>query len=282
MTSLPAAVARASMLGVKHGVSRLPLGTQRAVLAGLGRANLSPRGTRVTEVRLGERAALRVEAPGASADGAVLWLHGGAFITMVPRSFVPSAAHVSRASGLPVFVLDQRLAPEHPHPADVEDAVAAFDALGVPTSLVGDSAGGTTALLTALALRDRGTPAHALGLVSPLVDLTLERSGAYEGREYVIRRGWSELGVSSYLAGQDGAAVSPLERDLTGLPPTAVQWSEHEVLAPEAVELVSRLRAAGVETTTRYLPGMFHEVQLYPGLVPEAAEALADLGRRLR
>lgn len=283
MSISPAAVTlRAVMLGVKHGVMRLPLAQQRATLAALGRINVPPRGTQTEQVRLGDRAALRVSAPGVPGDRAVLWLHGGAFITLVPSFYTAAAAHLSRAANAPVFMLDQRLAPEHPHPADVEDALAAFDALGVPTSFVGDSAGCTTALLSALALRDRGSAVPtALGLISPFVDLTLASSRAFVGREYVLRLDWLQQGVAAYVQGRDPAQVSALHQDLSGLPPTTVHWCEHERLANESAALARRLAESGVEVSTSYLPGLFHLVHLYPHLVPEAAAALADLGARL-
>lgn len=277
-----AAAMRTIMLGVKHGLTRLPLGQQRSALATLSRTNVAPRGTQTEQVRLGERAALRVSAPGVAQDRAVLWLHGGAFITLVPRFYTAAAAHLSRAANAPVYVLDQRLAPEHPHPADVEDTVAAFDALGVPTSLVGDSAGCTTVLLSALALRDRGGAVPAsLGLISPFVDLTLASSRAFVGRDYVLRLDWLQEGVAAYVQRRDPARVSALHQNLSGLPPTTVHWCEHERLAAESAELARRLAESSVDVSTSYLPGLFHLAHLYPHVVPEAAAALADLGAQL-
>lgn len=273
---------------------RLPIPTQRRLLE-LGTRGLPvPRGTEVHRVRLGDRPADRVGAPGIDESRAVLHLHGGAWVTMSSRTHRAFAAHLSAASGHPVFVLDQRLAPEHPHPADLEDALAAFDALsgpageGVPTALCGDSAGGALALQTALALRDR-TVAHpataqptAVALVSPCADFTQRLARAYDGPDPLLNPAWLRAGRDAYLGTRDPRELSPLLRDLSGLPPMLVQWVTHERLAPESAALVLAVRAAGGVADGDTLPGLFHDVQLYAGIVPEATAAVRRLGQFLR
>ncbi len=261
---------------------RLAIPTQRRLLALATRGLPTPRGTEIHSVRLGDRPADRVSAPGVDQSRAVLHLHGGAWITMSARTHRAFAAHLSAASGHPVFVLDQRLAPEHPHPADVEDAVAAFDALDVPTALCGDSAGGALALQAALALRDRGgTQPSAVALVSPCTDFTQSLARAYDGPDPLLNLAWLRTGRDAYLGTRDPRKLSPLRRDLSGLPPMLVQWVTHERLAPESAALVRAVRGAGGQAQGDPMPGLFHDVQLYAGIVPEATAAVHRLGRFL-
>ncbi len=264
---------------------RLPLATQRRLLE-LGTRGLPvPRGTQVHRLQLGERPADRVSAPGVDESRAVLHLHGGAWITMSSRTHRAFAAHLSAAAGHPVFVLDQRLAPEHPHPADVEDAVAAFDALSghaVSTALCGDSAGGTLALLVALHLRDRAAVQPAsIALVSPCADFTQRLARAYEGPDPLLNPAWLRAGRDAYLGTRDPRGLSPLHQDLSGLSPLLVQWVTHERLAPEAAALVTAVRDAGGIALADPMPGLFHDVQLYAGIVPEATAAVRRLGEFL-
>ncbi len=268
---------------------RLAVPTQRRLLALATRGLPVPRGTEVHRTTLGDRPADRVSAPGVDESRAVLHLHGGAWITMSARTHRAFAAHLSAASGHPVFVLDQRLAPEHPHPADVEDAVAAFDALagssgrGTPTALCGDSAGGALALQLALALRDRGTTQPvAVALVSPCADFTQGLARAYDGPDPLLNLAWLRAGRDAYLGTRDPRVLSPLHGDLSGLPPMLVQWVTHERLAPESAALVDAVRSAGGIALGDPLPGLFHDVQLYAGVVPEATAAVRRLGQFLR
>ncbi len=287
--SVRAAVTRASLAATVQPVLwRYPVPVQRRVLESTGLAVPVPRDAEVHQVRLGDRRAERVSVPGVDESRAVLHLHGGAWMTMSPRTHRPMAAHLSRAAGCPVFVLDQRLAPEHPYPADVDDATAAFDALRVPTALTGDSAGGACALLTAQRLRDRARDGRgdrqptALGLVSPATDFTMRLARAYTGPDAVLSPQWMRQGRDAYLGTLDPRTVSPLHQELAGLPPTVVHWVSDERLAPESQALVDALVAAGVEAEGVRLPGLWHDVHLFAGLVPEGTAAVAALGAWLR
>ena len=259
---------------------QVPLAVQRAWLELMSPPPPLPEDLTLERVTVGGRPAERLTPAGAR-SGAVLLLHGGAFVTCSPRTHRAFAARLARAAGVAVTVLDYRRAPEHHHPAQVDDAAAAYAELTAagPVAVVGDSAGGTLALLLATRLRDgRGTPPAALGLVSPLVDLTLASGEAYTGEDPYLNVSWGRQGSAAFLGGADALALSPLHGDLSALPPMLVHVSEHERLRPEGLELVERVRAAGGSADVVVLDDLWHDVHLQCHLVREAAEATDDLG----
>ena len=263
----------------------VPLVAQRAWLEAQARLAVLPPGTTVEAVQVGGRPAERVTGPTADEDRVVLLLHGGAFTTCSPRTHRVLAAHLAHAASCAVVVLDYRRAPEAPHPAAVDDADAALEELQhqARTSVVGDSAGGTLALMLALRRRDAGRPLpEALALLSPIADLTLRTAEGYRGRDVLLRRSWVRAGRDAYVGAADPERLSPLAQDLTGLPPVLVQAAEHERLRPEAEQLASALRASGVDVTSEVLPDLWHDAHVQAHLVPAAADAVARAGRWLR
>ena len=247
---------------------QVPIALQRRIADAMSRGTPAPRAVSATEVVLGGRPARRYAAVGASSDGAVLWVHGGAFITGSYATHGAFAAHLSAAVGAPVYLLDYRLAPEHPHPAAVDDIVAAL-AL-IPEEVVvlgGDSAGGCLALLAAPWASRR---LAGLALVSPAVDLTLASCRAWTGDDPLIRTAWGEQGIAAMFG-----ATPPdlLAADLTALPLMVVHVSEHERLRPEGEDLARR---TGAELVV--VPQAWHDIHLQSGLVRRADEATRQLG----
>jgi acetyl esterase/lipase len=283
--SLPLSVARALVFLMSRPIGPpLPVRFQRLWLEAVSTGGILPPGTAVERVRLGGRPAERIVPAGADSGRAVLLLHGGAFVIGSPRTHRVLAAHLAAAVGAPMSVLHYRRAPEHPWPAAVDDAEAAYRELAerVPTAVVGDSAGGALALLLALRLRDSGEALPpALALVSPATDLTLGTSRTYRGRDPVVRRTWLRQGVSAFVGAADPVALSPLTADLGGLPPVLVQVAAGERLEAEGVQLAERLRTAGGVVELEVLPGVWHDVHLLAHLLPEAAEPLDRVGRWL-
>jgi monoterpene epsilon-lactone hydrolase len=260
----------------------VPLRVQRSWLELLSLVAPLPPGVALEVTTAGGRPAERLVPVGAPADAAVLLLHGGGFMTCSPRTHRSFAARLAAAGGVAVTVPHYRRAPEHPYPAPVDDASAAYAELAARGSVavVGDSAGGTLALLLARRLRDgAGPPPAALGLVSPFVDLTLASSDAYDGEDPYLNASWGRQGATAFVGGADPAALSPLHGDLSGLPPMLVHLSEHERLRPEGIELVERVRASGGSAELVVLPGLWHDVHLQCGLVAEAAQATDELAR---
>ena len=232
-----------------------------------------------------------VAAPDARTDAALLYLHGGGYAIGSIATHRMIAANISRAAGVRVLLIDYRLAPEHPHPAAVEDAAAAYRWLltqGLePGNLAisGDSAGGGLTVATLLALRDEGEPLPACAVpLSPWVDM--EQSAESYSTRCDLDPMCSAAGLKEmaewYLAGQDQRTplASPVHADLSGLPPLLVQVGDHEVLLDDSVRLVERAKAAGVDATLEVEDEGIHVFQAFP--VPEAEEAIARLAAFVR
>jgi len=246
-----------------------------------------------TPVEAAGRPAEWIAAPGADPSRAVLYLHGGGYVIGSLNTHRELAGRLSRASGARVLLLDYRLAPEHPFPAAVEDAAAAWRWLitqGVAArraAVAGDSAGGGLTLATLLRLRDTGAPLPAAGVcLSPWVDL--EATGAsMQSRSAVdpiVQREPLLQMAQLYLGGASARdpLASPLYASLRGLPPLLVQVGEAETLLDDATRLSERARAAGVEVTLEVWPEMIHVWHLFAPLLPEGAKAVDGVGAFMR
>ncbi len=221
--------------------------------------------------------------------GTLLYFHGGAYFAGSPATHRPITCGFARR-GLAVFAADYRLAPEHPFPAAVDDAVAAYRGLlegGVAPSgltVAGDSAGGGLALALLVALRDAGVPlpAAAVGF-SPWTDLAATGASLKTNTRRDAMFYGDSLGEAGtpYLAGQDPQhpLASPLYADLHGLPPLLLHAGSYEVLLDDSVRLVERAQAAGVAATLRTWPVVPHVWQLFP--LPESRASLDDAARFL-
>lgn len=240
-----------------------------------------PPGVRVRPDRLGGIAGEWAES-GYGARTTLLYLHGGGFVAGSPRSHRCITGALARR-GFSVFAPDYRLAPEHPFPAGLDDAVAAWRALRAasPGRLVaaGDSAGGTLALSLLLTLRDAGEPMPAAAaLFSPATDLAGTGASLHSNRYRDAMLGRAPLAAlaAAYLAGADPRTplASPLHADLTGLPPLLIHVGEREVLRDDATRLAERAEAAGVPVTLLVWPVVPHVWQLADRTLPEARRSL--------
>ncbi len=210
--------------------------------------------------------------------GTLLHLHGGGYFACSPATHRPITGGFARR-GFHVFAPDYRLAPEHPFPAAVEDAVATYRGLlegGVPANrltVAGDSAGGGLALAMLVSLRDAGIPLPAAAaLFSPWTDLvgTGASLKTNNRRDAMFRGDMIVQGAHPYLAGQDPhhPLASPLYADLQGLPPLLFHVGSYEVLLDDSLRMAARAQAAGVSTVVRTWPVVPHVWQLFP--IPEA------------
>lgn len=234
-----------------------------------------------------------VVAPGADPGRALLYLHGGAYVIGSIATHRDLAARLSRAAGARVLIIDYRLAPEHPHPAAVEDATRALRwlvARGLDPrriAIAGDSAGGGLAVATLVALRDAGDPLPGAGVcLSPWTDLAcdLPSMRARESLDPMVRpEGLREM-AAMYLGGLPARTplASPLHADLRGLPPLLVQVGTAEVLLDDATTLAERARAAGVQVDLEVWDDMIHVWQAFAAILPEARDAIEHIGAFVR
>ena len=222
----------------------------------------------------------------------VLYFHGGVYVIGDAFLAADLASQVGRRTQAKVISVDYRLAPEHPYPAAVDDALAAYEALlrnGIAPSDVafaGESAGGGLAIATLVNVRDHGLPLPAAAFVmSPYVDLTLAGASIETKRDVdpLFTRELLQDRVADYTAGQDAALglISPMFADLSGLPPLIIQAGTHELLLDDAVRLAQQAATADVEVTLDITPGVPHVFQAYYPILDEAAAALDRAGQFL-
>ena len=229
----------------------------------------------------------------AGVERAILYLHGGGYYYGSPRTH--RSIGCALAAGVParVFMAAYRLAPEHPFPAALDDAVSACRRLyadGIPPAslvIAGDSAGGGLALATVLALRDGGDrlPAGVV-LFSPWTDLAATGATLVDNDDRDPMFCGASIGrvAALYLGGADAYAplASPLYADLTGLPPLFIQAADTEVLLADSTRLVDRAHAAGVDVRFAAWPKVPHAWQIYWPLLPEARAALGEAAAFVR
>ncbi|MGB7904348.1 MAG: alpha/beta hydrolase [Steroidobacteraceae bacterium] len=268
-----------------------PIPEQRRRLALVTRLTLPARGVDFTAATCGGVSGEFAQARGlATKRGTVLYLHGGAYCVGSPATHRAITSHLARRTSARVFVADYRLAPEHPFPAAVDDAVAAYRALlrdGCSPghiAIIGDSAGGGLALATALRLRDLGEPLPAaLVLFSPWVDLGTPDRGVEPAGEAMLSRAWTAECARLYLGDCDSSdpLASPINGELRGLPPTLVQVGQDELLLPDARRLHSALAAAEVPVELQEYPRRWHVFQVNAGVLADADRALAAVARFL-
>ena len=266
---------------------RFPIEFQRRWLVAVARTTLIPRGIQIEATTLAGVPGEWVRRKNAEPvqKGTLLYLHGGAYCIGSAATHRSLTGRLAKFTGLPVFALDYRLAPEHPQPAALEDAVAAYRALRAngPVMIAGDSAGGGLALATALALREAGDPPPtALLLLSPWADMAPPASEpAPVPGEAMLSTAWVTACSAFYLNGQpsEAAMASPLRADLHGLPPTLIQAGTDEMLHPQALALHDALQAAGVASTLDITEGRWHVFQLHGGALRSADDAIHRLTR---
>lgn len=248
-----------------------------------------------TEVDAGGVPAIWADAPDAAPDKVVLHFHSGGLVMGTAAGYRSFGANLSAASGARVLLVDYRLAPEHPWPAQLDDALAAYRWVlvqGIEAASIvisGDSGGGGLAMSTLLALRDAGQALPAAGLaVSPLADWTVSgesmvTNAAHDpllpGPDLVHMLG------SMLLAGTTDPAdpsVSPVFADFSGLPPLLVMAGSIETLLDDGKRIVVAAQKAGVDAQFVEGEGMVHIWPLFADRLPEARETITELGAFIR
>lgn len=252
-----------------------------------------PRGVGIVPVDVAGMHGEWVESPHADGHRVLFYLHGGGYRSGSCVTHRDLASRLSLASGARVLLFDYRLAPEHPFPAAVEDAVRAYRWLigegfePEDVAVGGDSAGGGLALATMVRLREQGIalPAAAV-LLSPWVDLALTGPSIRTLAGLAPSGSPRELAEAAdlYLAATDPKEplASPLYADLGGLPPLLVQVGDHELLLDDSTRLAEVAEAAGVAVTLEVWEEMWHVWHLSAAELPEGRRAIRRVGEFVR
>lgn len=224
---------------------------------------------------------------GAQPDAALLYFHGGGYITGRPETHLPMLGHLARRCDMRVVLPRYRLAPEAPFPAAFEDAVAAWDGLRrqglLPEDILlgGDSAGGGLALAVLAKVLGRGERPAGLFALSPWTDFTLAGASLSENAErdpiLPVERITELRDLVAPGADLTDPRLSPLFADFTGAPPVYLQVSETEILRDDTTRLLARMQDAGVDARADVWPDAPHVWQLFRGWLPEADDALAEV-----
>jgi acetyl esterase/lipase len=234
-----------------------------------------------------------VDVAGARPRGVVVYFHGGGYALGSAAAAAGLASDVARSAGARVISVDYRLAPEHPYPAAVDDALAVWRSLldagqgPAETAFAGESAGGGLALAAMLAARDAGLPLPSSAvLMSPWADLTLagpSMTGKAAADPALTAAGLRRRALD-YAAGQDLAQplISPVLGDLAGLPALLIQVGSDEILLDDATRLAARAAACDVAVTLQVTPGVPHVFQGFAAVLDEGAAALESAGAFLR
>jgi monoterpene epsilon-lactone hydrolase len=266
--------------------------TQRRLLREAVSAQPLPADVTVIAAVLGTVPTAEITVDGIEARHVVLYFHGGVYVISDAFLAAGLASQIARRTDAKVISVDYRLAPEHPYPAAVDDALAAYEALlqsGVAPSdiaFAGESAGGGLVIATLINARDHGRALPAAAYVmSPYVDLTLAGATMDTKRDVdpLLNRDLLQPRVADYAAGQDAALslISPVFADLSGLPPLVIQAGSHEVLLDDAVRLARQAAAADVDVTLDITPQVPHVFQAYAAFLDEAVIALDRAGQLL-
>jgi len=258
----------------------------RSEFAAMMATMIVPDGIRTVEATLGARRALLVESVSRPRAGTILYFHGGGHLFGSPETAMSLTGSLVAKTGFRAFSLDYRLAPEHPFPAAIDDALGAYRALldgGEDPSAIafaGDSAGGGLTVTTCLSARAAG-----LSMPAAIVGFSPGLDGTRTGESMDTKAGidpfftHDSLGYTGamYLAGQDPRRelISPaILADVTGFPPMLLQAGTNEVLLDDSTRMAARARAAGVDVILDVTADVPHVFQAFAGVLDEAGQAL--------
>ncbi|HEV2300459.1 MAG TPA: alpha/beta hydrolase [Stellaceae bacterium] len=266
--------------------------TRRGLAAAERFVPSAPSGVATRAIDLGGVRAERVAPPCVHGDRHILFLHGGGYVSGSARLYRNLTWRFAAAAGAPLYFLDYRLAPEHPFPAAVEDALAGYRGLLAAGAdprrivLLGDSAGGGLVFSLLLRLRDGGVPLPGAAVaLSPWTDLALTGDSLRRNAEAdpMIDAAAVPRLAELYLAGAEPRTpyASPLYGDLARLPPSLIQVGGDEILLDDSLRMADRLRAAGSLVTLEIWPRMPHVWHAFAPFVPESRRAIRRVGEFL-
>lgn len=249
-----------------------------------------PRGSRTEDLKVAEMPAAMITVREARPDYTALFLHGGAYVVGSFRNYGHFTWRIGRATRARVLAIDYRLAPEHPFPAALDDAMAAYrwmldhDCRPGRTLIAGDSAGGGLTLALLLKLRDEGLPLPGAAIaLSPWTDLAVTGASLYANavRDPMLVASEVPRFAQMYAGTTDpkNPYLSPLYADPRGLPPTLIQAGGDEILLDDASRMAQKMKDAGCKVDYQIWPGMPHVFQLLVPVLPEANAAVEEIGK---
>ncbi|MEQ1782549.1 MAG: alpha/beta hydrolase [Hyphomonadaceae bacterium] len=280
------AVAQAAVAGRLRGIDPADFPALRQAYDAFAAKDPTPPIATESEIQLNGVKCLGMLPQGGSGDHVIFWCHGGGFTMGSSRSHRGLVAQVAGHAKTGAIIPDYRLAPEHRHPAAVDDCVAAY--LGVlgesmkasNVIVAGDSAGGALAMAMLLRLKQQGAAMPAgLILLSPWVDLSNKgwSHAANAKRDPFLTTNGLATRAQEYFGGAGQMPI--LEADMSGLPPTYIQTGQAEILMSDSTALTERLGAAGVPVTLEIWPDMFHVFQARYATLSAGKQAVRRLGR---
>lgn len=291
---MPSLIARAIKAGARLSIRHQPTSPERLVrhlrltMGNPPAITLLPRGVTATPFQEGDVQGdwLRVTKP----TQAILYFHGGGYVCGSPKTYHNLCGRLAKALQADVLMPAYRLAPEHPFPAAVDDALSAYDLLlrqgwrGDQITVAGDSAGGGLTLALLLALRDRQQPMPKCAVVySPYADVTMASpSRRYnDGKDDMLSFRMLEVGKDVYVQNGDyeNPYASPVYGDYTGLPPLFITVCEQEIFRDDAYRVAEAARSAGVPVSILARHDLLHVWPIFVPFLPEAREDLEKVVR---
>jgi epsilon-lactone hydrolase len=275
------------------GSRHMGVGGRRLMLELLTAAARPPKGTRYERVTVAGVPVERVQPPHSATHGTLIYLHGGAYALGSAKGYRGLVAHLAGAAGMTALVPDYSRAPEAQYPVALEEMVAVYsrlleDGLDPKTTVIaGDSAGGGLTLALAMALRDRRIAAPAaLGLICPWADLALDVDEMRPVlRDPLILPSMSAEWAPRYVGSSDPRlpGISPVYGDMAGLPPMIMQTAGEDPISVDADKIETACAASKTALLDhRRFDNLWHDFHLQVSLLPEARDAIADLGAKLR
>jgi monoterpene epsilon-lactone hydrolase len=272
---------------------RISVKGKRALFEAFTGAARPPKGTRFERITVAGVAVEGVLPPVDGTNGTLIYLHGGAYALGSATGYRGLVAHLATAAGMTAIIPDYSRAPEARYPVALEEMVAVYSRLldqGLdPKSMViaGDSAGGGLTLALAMALRDRGIAAPAaLGLICPWANLAIDIERLRPKlRDPLILPSMTAEWAPQYAGTVDpmSPGISPVYGDMTGLPPIVIQTAGDDPIRCDALDIARAVAATGAATVDhRVFDSLWHVFHLQVSVLPEAREAVADLGAKLR
>lgn len=269
---------------------KTPLKLQRFCSDAASAIVLGPRGYKTKKQTIAQVPTVHIQPKMTKSGLGILYLHGGGYVVGSSKSHNKLAAQIGHAAQAQVWLPEYRLAPEHPSPAAIEDAIAVYKALLAqgqdPKKLVfvGDSAGGGLSLSTAIAIRDAGLPLPAaLVLLSPWVDLSLSGNSmkTRTAQDAMLSENWLAWCAKNYCGQKSvtDSTCSPLYADLTGLPPVLIHVGSEEVLLDDAKRLAEQAEKYGIPTNFRIYDQVGHVFQFHAGILKESNDSIERIGQ---